>query len=49
MKKKSTVLVVFFLIAAIFLVSAQTEKKYVLKFGHVLTTQILTTSILEDG
>ncbi len=39
MKKKSTVLVVFFLIAAIFLVSAQTEKKYVLKFGHVLTTQ----------
>ena len=39
MKKKSTVLVVLFLIAAIFLVSAQTEKKYVLKFGHVLTTQ----------
>jgi len=38
-KRKFMFFVVFFLIAGILLVSAQTEKKYVLKFNHVLTTQ----------
>jgi hypothetical protein len=39
MKRKFVSFVVFFLIAGILVVSAQTEKKYVLKFNHVLTTQ----------
>ncbi len=39
MKRKFVFFVVFLLIAGTLLVSAQTEKKYVLKFNHVLTTQ----------
>jgi tripartite ATP-independent transporter DctP family solute receptor len=38
-KRKFVFFVVFLLIAGTLLVSAQTEKKYVLKFNHVLTTQ----------